>query len=112
MVVGRNLLMLVCPRGALAFPLAGKFKTMRVRCVLLPAERAAARFARELSMDICLVALSTARGDGISGIESQSWPIRVLHRGAIEYSGPCGSVSFWESDSHRVWSLEDNSALR
>ena len=70
MVMGRNLLEPACPRGALAFPLAGKFKTKRVRCVLLPAARAAARFVREISVESCLVALSTARGDSLSGIES------------------------------------------
>ena len=84
MVVDRILLEHVCPQGALAFPLARKFKNMRVRCVLLTTVRAAARFERKLSMESCLVALSIARGDGMSGIEPQSWPIRFLHRGAIE----------------------------
>ena len=99
MVVGRILLAPACPRGVLPFPLARKFKIKRVRCVLLTVARAAARFERELSMESCLVALSTARGDGFSGREPQSWPIKVLHRGAIEYSEPCGSVSFWQSDN-------------
>jgi hypothetical protein len=99
MVVGGNLLAPACPRGVLAFPLAGKFKSMRVRCVLLIAARAAAHFERELSMESCLVALSTTRGDGLSGREPMSWPIKVLHGGVIEYSGPCGSVSFWQSYS-------------
>ena len=99
MVVGRILLAPACPRGVLPFPLARKFKNKRVRCVLLTAARAEARFERELSMESCLVALSTTRGGGFSGREPQSWPIKVLHRGAIEYSEPCGSVSFWQSDS-------------
>ncbi len=86
MVVDRSRLAPACPRGVLAFPLAGKFKSMRVRCVLFTVVRAVARFARELSMESCLVARSTARGDGLSGRELQSWPIKVLHRGAIEYS--------------------------
>jgi len=70
LVVGRNLLASACPQGVLAFPLAGKFKSMRVSCVLPIDERATARFERELSMESCLVALSTARGDDPSGIES------------------------------------------
>ncbi len=84
MVVDRVRLAPACPRGVLAFPLAGKFKSMRVRCVLEAAARAASRFARELSMESCLVARSTAIGDDLSGRELQSWPIKVLHRGAIE----------------------------
>jgi hypothetical protein len=112
MVVGRIRLAPACPRGVLHFPLARKFKNMRVRCVLSTAERAAARFERELSMESCLVALSTARGDGLFGREPQSWLIRILHRGAIEYSVPCGSVSLWQSDRHRECSLEDRSILR
>jgi hypothetical protein len=51
MVVDRILLAHVCPRGVLDFPLAGKFKNTRLRCVLLPTARTAARFERELSMD-------------------------------------------------------------
>ena len=57
---------------------------MRVRFVLLAAAKVAARFERELSMESCLVALSTARGDGLSGREPQFWLIKVLQRGAIE----------------------------
>ena len=84
MVVERTRLAAACPRGVLAFPMTGKLKSMRVRCVLVAAARAVSRFARELSMESCLVARSTARGDGLSGREPQSWPIKVLHRGAIE----------------------------
>ena len=84
MVVDRTRLVPACPRGVFAFSLAGKCKFMRVRFVLLATTRAAARFERELSMERCLVALSTTKGDGMSGRESQSWPIRVLYRGAIE----------------------------
>jgi hypothetical protein len=69
MVLDRILLASVCPRWVLAFPLAGKFKNMRVRCVLLTTARAAACFERELSMESCLVVLSIARGDGLFGIE-------------------------------------------
>ncbi len=84
MVVDSILLAPVCPRWVLDFPLARKFKNMWVRCVMLPATRTTARFERKLSMESCLVALSITRGDGLSGIEHQSWPIKVLHRGAIE----------------------------
>ena len=69
MVVDRILLAPACPRGVLVFPLAGKFNSMQVRCVMLTAARAAARFERELSMESCLVAMSTARGDGLPGRE-------------------------------------------
>ncbi len=78
MVVGRILLAPAWPRGVRVFPLAGKFKFMRVRCVLLATSRVVARFARELSMESCLVALSTARGDGLSCSELQFGPIKVL----------------------------------
>ena len=99
MVVGRILLAPACPRGVRDSPLTRKFNIMRVRCVLLAAARAAARFKRELSMESCLVALSTARGDGLSGNELQSGPIKALHRGAIEHSSACGSASSWRSNS-------------
>ncbi len=69
MVIDCILLAPVCPRGVLDFPLAGMFKNMRVRCVMLPTARTAARFERELSMESCLVTLYIARGDGLSGIE-------------------------------------------
>ena len=94
MVVGRIILAPACLRGVRDFPLAGKFNIMRVRCVWLAAARAAACFERELSMESHLVAMSTARGDGLSGNEPRSSPINVLHRGAIEHSSACGSASF------------------
>ena len=68
----------------LAFPLAGDFKSMQMWFVLLAAARAAARFERDLSMESCLVALSTTRGEGMFEREPQSWPIKVFHRVAIE----------------------------
>ena len=70
LVMNRNRLAPVCARGVFAFPLAGKCKSMRVRLVLAAAARAAARFERELSMESCMVAVSTASGDGLSGRES------------------------------------------
>ncbi len=73
-----------CPRGVLVFLLAGKFKSMRVQFLLLAAARVAARFARELYMESCLVARSIAIEDGLSGREPQSWAIKVLHREEIE----------------------------
>jgi hypothetical protein len=79
MVVDRILLAHVCPGGILDFPLARKLKNMRVRCVMLAATRSAVRFERGLSMESCLVALYIAKGDGVSRIEPQSWPIKVLH---------------------------------
>jgi hypothetical protein len=72
MVVDHTRLAPARQRGVFAFPLAGKCKSMRVRFVLLASARAAARFERELSMESCLVALSTSRGDGMSWREPQS----------------------------------------
>ena len=100
MVVSRILLAPAWPRGVRVFQLAGKFKFMRVRCVLLAAARVAARFARALSMESSLIALSTARGDGLIGSEPQYGSIKVLHRGAIENSSACGWVVFLRSNSH------------
>ena len=76
MVVDRNMLARAYPRGVLVFPLAGKFNSMRVRCVLFTAARAAAHFERELSMESCLVVLSTARRDGLPRRELSLGPIR------------------------------------
>ena len=73
-----------CRREVLALPLLGKVKRMRVRLVPWEVARAAARFENELSMESYLVALSTARGEGLSGREPHSWPIMVRQRGAIE----------------------------
>ena len=84
MVVDRTRLVLACMRGVFAFPLAGKGKSMRVRFMLLAAGRAAARFDRDLTMVSCSVALSTTRGDSMSVGEPQSWPIKVIQRGAID----------------------------
>ncbi len=84
MVVDRTRLAPACPRGVLVFPLGGKFRIMRVQFVMLAVARVTARFARELFMESCLVARSIARGDVLSGREPQSWPIKVLHLGAIE----------------------------
>jgi hypothetical protein len=69
MVVDRIRFAPACPQGVLAFPLAGKFRSMQARCVLIAAARSASRIARELSMESCLVARSATRGDGLSGRE-------------------------------------------
>ena len=84
MVVDRNRLAPACRRGVLAFPLEGKFKIMQVRFVPWAVARAAVRFESKLSMESCLVALTTRRGEDLSEREPQSWPIMVRHRGAIE----------------------------
>jgi len=87
-------------RRAPAFPLTGKFRRMRVRFAPLAVAWAAARCENDLSMERCLVALSTTRGEGLSEREPQSWLIIVRHREAIEHSGPFGFVGFWQSDGH------------
>ena len=84
MVVDRTRLAPACRRGVLAFPLAGKFKRMRVRFALLAVARAAFRCESNLSMESILIALSTTRGEGQTRREPQSWPIMVRERGAIE----------------------------
>ena len=84
MVVDRTRLAPAFRRGVLAFPLAGKFKRMRVRFVPWAVSRAAGRFESELSMESYVLALSTSRGKGLSGREPQSWPIMVRQREAIE----------------------------
>ena len=84
MVVDLTRLALACLRGFRAFPLTGMCKSMRLRFVLLESARVAARFERELSVESCLVAMSTARGDDMPWREPLSYPIKVLHRGAME----------------------------
>ena len=84
MVVGRPRLEPAYRRGGLALPLAGKFKRIRVRCVPLAITCVVALCSSELSIESCLVALSTTRGEGLSGRESQSWPITVRQGWAIE----------------------------
>ena len=69
MVVDRPRLEPACRRGGRAFPLAGKCKRMRVRLALLAVAWAAARCESDLSMESCLVSLSTSRGEGLSGRE-------------------------------------------
>jgi hypothetical protein len=68
----------------LCFFLRGKVQEYAGAISVVSSRKAAARFERELSMERGLVALSTASGDGLSGREPQSSPIRFLHRGAIE----------------------------
>jgi len=53
--------------GVPDFPFAGKFSTTPARCVPLAAARVAARCESDLSMESCLVAMSTTRGEGLSG---------------------------------------------
>ena len=102
MIVGRPRLEPICRRGAFSLPLAGKFKRIRVRCVPLAIACDVALLSNELFIESCLVALSIARGEGMSGSEFQSWLITVCQRWAIELLGLCGSVSFWHSVS-REW---------
>jgi hypothetical protein len=71
-------------REAPDFPLAGKFSTMRVRCVPLAFAWASAQCESDLSIESCLVALSTTRGEGLSRREPHSGTIRVRQREAIE----------------------------
>ena len=59
-------------RGASDFPFVGKCSMMHARCVALAAARVASRCESDLSMEGCLVALSTTSGESLSGRESQS----------------------------------------
>ena len=58
-----------------AFPLAGKFRRMWVRFAPLAVTWVTTRCESDLSMESCLVAVSTTRGKGMSGREP--WPIMV-----------------------------------
>jgi len=70
----------------------------RCRCdfVALSSVGLLAYCERALTMEKLLVALSTVRGEGLSGSEPQSGSNMVRQRGAI---GLGGKVSFWQSDS-------------
>ncbi len=68
----------------LDFPFVGKFITSQARYVPLAAARAAAHCESDLSMESCLVSLSTTRGEGLFRREPQSRSIMVRQRGAIE----------------------------
>jgi len=69
MVMDRTRLAPAYLRGVRNIPLAGKGKLRRVRSVILASARVAARLEREVSMESCLVAMSTTRGDGLPGRE-------------------------------------------
>ena len=71
-------------REAPDFPLAGKFSTTRVRRGPLAFAWAVAQCESDLSMESCLVALSTTRSEGQSRRDPHYGPIRVRQRGAIE----------------------------
>ena len=83
MVVARMRLEVARRRGPPEFTFVGKSRTTQVRCVPLEAARVAARCERDLSMESCLVALSTASGEGLSGREPYTGSIMVHKRGAI-----------------------------
>ena len=84
MVATRPRLVVARRLGAPDFTFAGKFRKTRVRCVLLASAWAAARCDSDLSMESCLVALSTTRGEGLSGRKPHDGSIKVRQRGAIE----------------------------
>ena len=72
MVVARQRLEVALRRGVPVFPFVGKFNMMQARCVSLVAAWVASRCESNLSMESCLVALSTTIGESLSGRESQS----------------------------------------
>ena len=84
MVVARLCLYIARRRGAPESTFVGKVNAMRVLCAALAATRVTARCAIALSMESCLVALSTASGEGLSGREPQSGFITVRQQGPIE----------------------------
>ena len=84
MVVARLCLYIARRRGAPESTFVGKVNAMRVLCAALAATRVTARCAIALSMESCLVALSTESGEGLSGWEHQSTFITIRHRGAIK----------------------------
>jgi len=86
-------------RGTPCLPFVGRFSTMRSRNPALASARVTARCESALSMESCLVTLSTASGDIMFGREPQSGSKIIRQRGAIGLSSPFGQVSFWQSDS-------------
>ena len=90
----------LCLWDAPFFFLEGIFSRILLCWVSRSDARVAAQCERELSMESCLVALSSARGEGRSRRDSQSRLKIVRHRGAIEYASLCGSVSLLRSDAH------------
>ncbi len=72
MVVVRRRLAAARRHHALVFSFVGKFSMMQARCESLAAARVASRCESDLSMESCLVALSTTREEGLVGRESQS----------------------------------------
>jgi len=86
-------------RGAPDLPFVGKFSMMRVRRVALASARYMTCCESALSMGRYLVALSTARGEGLSRRKPQSGSSMVRQRRAFGQSSPCGKVNFWQGDS-------------
>jgi len=84
MIVVRPRVEVARRRGGPDFPFAGKFRKTRVRRVPLAFAWAEARCESDLSMESCLVALSTTREEGLFGRESHSGSISFRHRGANE----------------------------
>jgi hypothetical protein len=83
MVVARLRLEVALRRGDPVFAFVGKSSMMQARRVSLAAARVASHCESDLSMESCFVALSTARGEGLSGRETQSWFSIVRQRGVI-----------------------------
>ena len=83
MVVACLRLWVARQRGAHNLPFVGKFSTMRARRVALVSARITVRCESALSMEGCLVALSTANSEGLSWREPRSGFIMVRQRGAI-----------------------------
>jgi hypothetical protein len=84
MVVARLRLEVARRRGSPVFLFVGKFSMMPARCVSLATAWVASRCESDLSIESCLVVVSTARGEDMSGRESQSGSSMVRQRGAIE----------------------------
>jgi len=84
MVVTRPRLEHACRQEAPDFHLAGKLSTTRVRYEPLALAWAAARCESDLSVESCLDALSTSRGEGLLGRDPHYGFISVRQRGAIE----------------------------
>jgi hypothetical protein len=84
MVVARRHLVGDLRLGALVCSFVGKYIMMRECCESLVAARVASRCKSDLSIESCLAALSTASGEGFSGMESQSRLSMVRQWGAID----------------------------
>jgi hypothetical protein len=90
MVVGLPRLEPACQRGGFALPSAGKFKRIRVRCMPVAIACVVALCSSDLSIESCLVALSTKEGRVCPGGIPSLGPSRFASGGRSSDRAPAG----------------------